>query len=247
MELDISACNLQNSEDADFRIKAPLNCPHCGDNSSYSKISAFYFLNNPFKPFDPFNPLLQARGVKHLVVTFYCKGCSNLFFTQYKIPYDVCNFLLEEEIPVPVNIYPTFHASIAHPRQIESFSPRFVQTYKEAQYSEELGFMEICGIGYRKALEILIKDFAIKMHPEAKSLIEKKLSLNDCIEKYIDNPDARIFALASKNIGNDMTHYVRKHQDCTIEDMKSFIQLAESFINDKLELLKAETLIPSKN
>ncbi|MDE7094164.1 MAG: hypothetical protein K2O52_04560, partial [Oscillospiraceae bacterium] len=168
---------------------------------------------------------------------------SNLFFSEYKIPYGFPDFWIQE-IPAPVNVYPTFHTPIIHPRQIEDFSPRFVQTYKEAQYSEELGFMEICGMGYRKALEILIKDFAIKMHPDAKLSIEKS-TLNDCIKKYIDNPDARILALASKNIGNDMTHYVKKHQNYTVEDMKTFIQLAESFINNKLEVLKAEALISS--
>ena len=59
----------------------------------------------------------------------------------------------------------------------------------------------------------------------------------------IDNPDTRILALASKNIGNDKTHYIVKHPDYTLDDLRAYIQSAESFINDKLETLDAEKIV----
>ncbi len=41
---------------------------------------------------------------------------------------------------------------------IKLISPSFCNIYAQAKNAEELGLSEICGVGYRKALEFLIKD-----------------------------------------------------------------------------------------
>ena len=67
--------------------------------------------------------------------------------------------------------------------------------------------------------------------------------LSPCINTYIDNPRIKTLATASAWIGNDETHYVRKHEDYNLEHLKIFISATVSFINSELSYLKAEQLL----
>lgn len=100
---------------------------------------------------------------------------------------------------------------------------------------------QIAGIGYRKSLEFLAKDFAIKYNPDDEDKI-KNMPLSNCIKTYIDDP--RIKNLAEKSIwlGNDETHYVRKHEDRDISDMKQFIDALVYFISMILITEDAESI-----
>ena len=106
----------------------------------------------------------------------------------------------------------------------------FVQIYSEAHTAEESNLKEIRGMGYRKALEFLIKDYAIKLHPDDEETI-KSTPLAKCIDSYIDNSRIKSLAKASAWLGNDETHYVRKHDDYDLESLKAFLKAAESFID----------------
>lgn len=50
--------------------------------------------------------------------------------------------------------------------KLKKVSPQFVKVYNQALKAEEFSLDEIAGLGYRKALEFLIKDFAIYNNPE---------------------------------------------------------------------------------
>ena len=118
----------------------------------------------------------------------------------------------------------------------------FVQIYSEAHTAEESNLKEICGMGYRKALEFLIKDYAIKLHPDDEETI-KSTPLAKCIDSYIDNSRIKSLAKASAWLGNDETHYVRKHDDYDLESLKAFLKAAESFIDSELQAIKADELL----
>ena len=75
--------------------------------------------------------------------------------------------------------------------------------------AEQLKLDQICGIGYRKALEFLLKDFLIKEHPDKKEEIQKKL-LGRCIKEYIENPNLMDVAKRAAWLGNDQAHYFKK-------------------------------------
>lgn len=71
-------------------------------------------------------------------------------------------------------------------QRIISLSSNFVKLYRQSERAELDGLDEICGMGYRKALEFLVKDFAIHEHPDnTKEII--KLPLSQCITDYIDS------------------------------------------------------------
>ena len=129
------------------------------------------------------------------------------------------------------------------PQQLKQLSPQFVKIYNQAELAENTGLTEICGIGYRKALEFLIKDYAIHKKPDASEEIKNK-PLVKCIEQYIDSNSIITLAKRSAWIGNDETHYVRKHEELDFTDMKTFIEAAQYFISMDLVVEKAASISP---
>ena len=67
---------------------------------------------------------------------------------------------------------------------ITKISQNFCDIYNEATLAEQMGWMQICGVGYRKAFEFLIKDYLVKAHPDRKTDIEAKF-LGKCISEDI--------------------------------------------------------------
>ena len=167
---------------------------------------------------------------KTATVLNYCTACQNSFITNYNVTklgkssanYDYYNGEISESVP---NTFKEENFDEA----VASLSPQFVKIYNQALAAEAQGLDEIAGIGYRKSLEFLVKDFAIHEYPDNVEDI-KAIRLAKCIEKYIDNK--RIATLAEKSawIGNDETHYVRKQEDRDVSDMKKFIQAMLYFI-----------------
>ena len=124
---------------------------------------------------------------------------------------------------------------------INELSPSFIQIYNEAYMAEQHQLMEICGVGYRKALEFLIKDYVISKHQTEEENI-KKLFLGNCISAYVTDERVKLVATRAVWLGNDETHYVRKWEDKDLTDLKKLIDLTvhwiemevltESFEND---------------
>ena len=96
---------------------------------------------------------------------------------------------------------------------IENVSSSFVKIYNEAYAAEQMDLMEVCGVGYRKALEFLIKDYAIQDKDEQTVKKIKKKLLMQCIDDHVD--DAMVKAVAKRAVWlwNDETHYVRKWEE----------------------------------
>jgi len=107
---------------------------------------------------------------------------------------------------------------------ILDLSPMFGEIYNQAYFAEQQGLTEICGVGYRKALEFLIKDYAISKFSEQEENIKKKM-LSPCINDYIE--DSRIKSVTKRAtwLGNDETHYVRKWEGKDLCDLKRLIDL----------------------
>ena len=94
--------------------------------------------------------------------------------------------------------------------------------------------MQICGVGYRKALEFLIKDYLIKKIPRDEEIIKKKL-LKDCIKDHIDSTKIKTIAEKAAWLGNDETHYVRKWEDKDLTDLKNLINITVHYILMELQ------------
>lgn len=108
---------------------------------------------------------------------------------------------------------------------INDVSVSFGKIYNEAYSAEQMGLMEICGPGYRKALEFLMKDYAIQGKDEQTVDKIQKMALAKCIEDYIDDEMIKAVAKRAVWLGNDETHYVRKWEEKDVQDLKGLIRL----------------------
>jgi hypothetical protein len=128
---------------------------------------------------------------------------------------------------------------------IVNYFSRFCEIYNEAYHSEQEGLFQICGVGYRKALEILVKDYIIKKSPEKKNLIIKTALFN-CINDHIDNSNIREVAKRATWLGNDETHYEKEFLDKDVTHLKDLISLMVSWIEMEEKTSKYIAEIPSK-
>jgi len=112
---------------------------------------------------------------------------------------------------------------------IFNVSPSFVEIINQSVTAEEHELNHVAGIGYRKALEFLIKDYLIKKYPEKTETILNKF-LGNCIKDHLDNPNIKDMAERAVWLGNDETHYNRKWDDKDINDLKLLIDITVHWI-----------------
>lgn len=119
---------------------------------------------------------------------------------------------------------------------ISSISPTFASIYNQAYHAEQYNLDQICGVGYRKALEFLIKDYLISKEEDdaVKENIKRKF-LNNCIQENIQNENIKNVAKRAVWLGNDETHYIRKWADRDVNNLKHLIDLTVRWIENEVE------------
>lgn len=127
--------------------------------------------------------------------------------------------------------------------QITQLSQDFVDIYNEALAAQHHGLNQICGPGYRKALEFLIKDYLIAAEPADEAKI-KKTPLGDCIKKC--DPKVKTTAERAAWLGNDETHYERRWVEKDVADLKILIQLTVMWIQSEILTKQLEADMPAK-
>jgi hypothetical protein len=118
--------------------------------------------------------------------------------------------------------------------EIEVLSQSFCEIYNQAYSSEQMGLDQITGVGYRKALEFLIKDYLISIHPDKEEEIKKKF-LSNCINDDVNDHHVKEIAKRAVWLGNDETHYVRKWEDKDVSHLKSLIDLCLHWIEAEIK------------
>jgi hypothetical protein len=168
------------------------------------------------------------------------EDCGGLFISVFRVlppttnpqRYEYSRSMPTE--PTPPEVQP----------EVASVSPNFVEVYTQAMAAEAAELHQLTGIGLRKSLEFLVKDFAIHMNaPEQHAHICAK-TLASCIAEYI--PDVSLQAVAKRAawLGNDETHYIRKWEDRDISDLKTLIRLTMNGVDNILLAKKYEKEMP---
>jgi hypothetical protein len=117
--------------------------------------------------------------------------------------------------------------------EIEKISAEFVEIYNQAVAAESNDLDQVVGIGLRKALEFLIKDFVVHRNPDEEDSI-RMAPLSACISEYVEDPNVTNCARRAAWLGNDETHYTRRWKDKDIDDLKLLIKLTVNWIENVL-------------
>lgn len=215
----------------DFNIEMPHICPRCNQGSIFLYKSACV------------NKSIERHWEGIAYVWFLCPICEKTFIGEYMGEIDMVSPPMQE-----ISIFPQTYDSNEKQftQDIRELSPRFVEIYLQANKAEKMGLTQICGMGYRKALEVLVKEYAIYKNPDDEAVIIE-YRLGKCIEAYFrENEKLYVLAKASSWLGNDETHYRKRHEHYGIDDMKSFIDILLSYIDSELKYDKAKSLIDNK-
>lgn len=161
---------------------------------------------------------------------FECTHCHKSFISTYDIKYEKTSSSYSYYVATK-QLYsaPSKYKTQEFPKCISENYQSFVKIYNQSLEAEHYNLDEIAGIGYRKALEFLIKDFLIKHENKDKSKINST-ALGTCINTMLDNPQLKIAASRATWLGNDQTHYEQKYTDKHIDDLKKLIKLSVNWI-----------------
>ena len=167
-------------------------------------------------------------------MSFKCthRNCLHMFIGIYKRETKnqqgqmIGQFKLKKSVPLQFK-KPHIHKEVAE------LSPSFVIINEQAHAAESHNLDEITGVGYRKALEFLIKDYCIKKHPDKENEIKGKF-LGKVIDEYVLDENIKACANRAAWLGNDETHYVRKWEEKDISDLKILIELTSGWIRNNV-------------
>lgn len=187
----------------------PDICPRCGKAFSPEIV----FVNR--------NDKIFKNADKAFSAALTCNGCGSLSVSKHHPANNGYCALIKCEPVIPA---PREFTAVVH-----SISPNFIEIYNQAKKAEDYGLGHIAGMGYRKALEFLVKDYAIKTDPGKEDEI-KSAMLGPCIKKYIDDKYVKQSAKAASWVGNDETHYQRLNEDKDIADLKRYLDSCLFFI-----------------
>jgi len=172
-----------------------------------------------------------ANGAKdgnkyQIVLACPRRECQELFIATYRASASGHSFDLFSVEPSTPKHYP-------FPDSIAKLSAPFVEIHNQAMAAESLGLDQLVGIGLRKSLEFLIKDFTISKNSEKGDAI-RAMPLSRCINDHVDDPKIKQCATLATWLGNDETHYTRKWETKDVSDLKLLVKLTVNWIESEL-------------
>lgn len=226
---EIKPINLStNQEDFNFQYPTPKICPSCKKGTDAKPLASFSI---PCP--------MYGKNVYTVFILFFCSACETCFIGRYSGYEPKSGYQNELN---QTDLIPKGESLTDFSGKIQSLSPEFIKIYHQSEKAEQWGLNEICGMGYRKALEFLVKDFSIYLSPERAEDI-KKQPLSRCISQYIPDERIKTLATASAWIGNDETHYIRQHESYGLKALKSFIRAVSTSIDAELSYREAHDLL----
>lgn len=171
---------------------------------------------------------LYGKTKHELEALFTCPkmACKKMFIGSYRHNGMTGSYYLGTVSPN------TFKPAVVVAEAAE-ISPQFAEIFSQAYQAEKYGLDAVAGVGYRKSLEFLIKDYCVGQHPEKDEDI-KKQPIGQVIDRFVSNENIKQCAKRAVWLGNDETHYVRTWVDKDIKDLKMLIQLTVNWIQQEV-------------
>lgn len=208
-------------------VDVPDECPQCHNKGTFPPNYLYY--NS------------TVAGDRQLEIVYRCPNsrCYEVFIGYYKRDLGG-NYELNR-------VEPKKYVARVFSEIIKEISSDFGVIYNQALKAEDDGLNQICGPGYRKALEFVIKDYLIsKETDEPKIETIKNELLGNCIASRIKDANIKEVAKRAAWLGNDETHYIRKWEEKDLQDLKKLIDLTVHWM--EAEALTAQLIqdMPSK-
>lgn len=214
------------------RDRKPNFCPHCEHKITPEELDW---------------TIAPQRGDSRPELECICRctnqDCQRLFIATYNLELVFSQDKAQRLVQFLGAGNAIFRLVSSHPRHIPKtsfstefavLSPNFIQIYGQAEAAEALGLEQVCGLGYRKAVEFLVKDYCLSRTSESEHPFILRTPLAQCISRFID--DSRIKGVADRAawLGNDEAHYVRKWIDKDVSDLKTLIRLLCNWIESSI-------------
>ena len=192
-------------------INLPEDCPYCQRAIVPKEINSFR---------------VPIQGSESFVyIALQCPSCKETFFAKYYCEVDDSDLsVLSLYNPYSDGYY--FQEIIGGSEikqkfsdEVEKLSPRFVSIFRQADAAMQKGWNDVAGIGFRYSFEILVKDYLISLREQN----IPEINLGECIAKL--NPDIFDKELFRDTVwlGNDFAHYVSKHPEMDIHELRDAI------------------------
>lgn len=224
-------------------IKLPVQCPVCDKLFGKSIIPITSVSNLCFNCDDECENMFTCE----VISVYHCINCNSLFAVKYNVNSDdtfLLNVSENDESTVTCNIFgylPEFQRLYCFSDYINKTFPDFVNLYHQAEKAEFLGLTDICGMGYRKALEFLVQSY-VEYKENGLPNGFNDMTLGQKITKYIRDSNIKTLVERAVWLGNDNVHIVQKHSDYSVDDMKQFILSVISYFDFEQNVKKASEI-----
>lgn len=221
MYLNKDVHDLRNGHNVRFAFETPNFCPQC--KCGIEPI----FIDGCYKN-------------DELAIQYFCNACNHSFVAKYSADPKVATSVL-------VDTFPKTHINRVFPSEIQKLSLKFCEIYNQASQAENMNLSEICGLGYRKSLEFLVKDFCILLHPDNEDEIKANHHVDQVIKKYLSEyPPIADISRVSFWFGNDEAHYTRQYSTDNLTNLKQYIDALVYTIQSVLVYGDAHDLLEEK-
>lgn len=186
------------------------------------------------------------REILPNVITEYCDDTSGSLFCNC----DLCKktFLIYVE-----KLYksPKKNNIVIYPRSIDylnlsdiiyQISSRFVDIYNQAMITNNMKLNLVSGPAFRKAFEYLVKDYAIYKNPKSANKI-KSYKVIKVINEFLNFEPLNLLLEASNIIGNDETHYEKRYDELSVEELIQFINSIIKYIDYEHSISQAHNVV----
>lgn len=201
-------------------------CPHCGIPVVPTILSAH---SNSLKT--------ELKGSIGVFISCTNKKCLKYHVQAFEFTRGARGFSIEIGKKIPYTYQVRLENSL--PAVVNDTFPSFKVIYEQSLEAESQGLDQIAGIGFRKSIEFLIKEYVIHQNPASADDVKSKFLGKVIKENLSEFPKIQTLATAAVWIGNDETHFVRVHNDKDIQDMKDFLTATALFISAELKVEEA--------
>ena len=206
-----STFGINDSDYNGIELEKPMLCPSCNAYVSGT------ITNKCLHP--------RLNNIQYGTVCYSCPHCRAHYIATYKIDF-------ENKSGALCSLAPSATYRYENPI-LSQVSPRFVLYYNQSLRAESAGDIELSAVGYRQALECLVKDYAITELNADRSTVVKQ-PLFDAIKAYLKESELIAAADVVRILGNDYAHYDRRYPQHDFEILKTYMDIFIKMVEVRL-------------